>query len=197
MGKAAIATPLYLSVAWSLMISYQLFTQTAVATIITTLSTIWPSAATWMSTRSETIIFIYAFAWVFVLSSVIPSVLLGKGRSVLIQFIVCLTLTFAAFLIQDWLAAYAGRPIDQLFSLATLFQNPILATGYLLMPYILMISLDIRARKKNKHDEAKQTQPPTTPVEKTTQEQPETPQPPQPSQQPPQQPAEQEIPAVV
>ena len=190
MGKAAIATPLYLSVAWSLMISYQLFTQTAVATVITSLSTIWPSAATWMSTRSETIIFIYAFAWVFVLSSVIPSVLLGKGRSVLIQFIVCLTLTFAAFLIQDWLAAYAGRPIDQLFSLATLFQNPILATGYLLMPYILMISLDIRARKKNKHHETKQ--PPPTPAENTTQEQPEPPQP----QQPPQQPAEQELPAV-
>jgi len=190
LGKAAIATPLYLSVAWSLMISYQLFTQTAVATVIAALSTIWPSVAAWMSTRSETIIFIYAFAWVFVLSSVIPSVLLGKGRSVLIQFIVCLTLTFAAFLIQDWLAAYAGRPIDQLFSLATLFQNPILATGYLLMPYVLMISLDMRARQKNKHHETKE--PPPTPTENTTQEQPEPPQP----QQPPQQPAEQEIPAV-
>ena len=190
MGKAAIATPLYLSVAWSLMISYQLFTQTAVATVIAALSTIWPSVAAWMSTRSETIIFIYAFAWVFVLSSVIPSVLLGKGRSVLIQFIVCLTLTFAAFIIQDLLAAYAGRSIDQLFSLATLFQNPILATGYLLMPYVLMISLDMRARQKNKHHETKE--PPPTPTENTTQEQPEPPQP----QQPPQQPAEQEIPAV-
>lgn len=156
MGKAAIAAPLYLSFAWSLMISYQLFTQTAVTTVTGYINMLWPSIGTWLSSRIDTIIFIYAFAWVFVLSSVIPSVILGKGRSVLIQFLVCLTLTFVAFVIQDALTAYAAKPIEQLFSLAVVFQNPIIAVSYLLMPYILMLMLDIRSRRKQKKEEFKE-----------------------------------------
>jgi hypothetical protein len=33
--KAALVTPVYLSVAWVLMVSYQIFTQTAVETVVT------------------------------------------------------------------------------------------------------------------------------------------------------------------
>jgi hypothetical protein len=80
-------------------------------------------------------VFIYAFAWVFVLSSAIPSVILGKERSVLVQFFVCLTLTLIAFLVLDALTAYGGRLIDQLLSLAVVFDNPFLAIFYLLIPY--------------------------------------------------------------
>jgi hypothetical protein len=101
----------------------------------------------------DMLVFIYAFAWVFVLSSVIPSVLLGKERSVLIQFFVCLTLTFVAFTVQDALTTYGGRPIEQWFSLAVLFYNPFLAVIYLLMPYLLMLMVDIRSRRKRKKDE--------------------------------------------
>jgi hypothetical protein len=73
MGKDVLA-PLYISVAWTLMISYQLFTQTAVVTVVTSISTFWPSAiSAWLYARVETIVFIHAFAWIFVLSSVIPS----------------------------------------------------------------------------------------------------------------------------
>jgi hypothetical protein len=153
LGKAALATPLYISFAWTLMVSYQLFTQIAVTTVIAHINMFWPSAGAWASSKMDTLVFIYAFAWVFVLSSVIPSVILGKGRSVLIQFLVCLTLTFVAFLVQDALTTYANKPIDQLFTLAVLFQNPILAGGYLLMPYLLMLTLDIRSRRKQRKDE--------------------------------------------
>jgi len=83
--------------------------------------------------------------------------ILGKGRSVLVQFIVCLTLTLMAFTIQDALAGYAARPVAEIFSLNALLQNPILAVTYLLMPYILMITLDIRSRKKPKQMETKDT----------------------------------------
>ena len=157
LGKAAIATPVYISFAWTLMISYQIFTETAVSTIMTYINMFSPSIGTWLSTRVDTIIFIYAFAWIFVLSSVIPSVILGKGRSVLVQFIVCLTLTFMAFMIQDVLAGYAARPVAEAFSLNALLENPILAVTYLLMPYILMITLDIRSRKKPKQIETEDT----------------------------------------
>jgi len=157
MGKAALA-PLYISVAWTLMISYQLFTQTAVVTVVSFLNETWPSLiSAWLASRVETIVFIHAFAWIFVLSSVIPSVLLGKERSVLIQFFVCLTLTLAAFWIKDTLPAFiGGQPIDhlidQIFSLAAFFHNPFLAGLYLSAPYLFMVGLDIRSHKNNKKE---------------------------------------------
>jgi len=148
MGRAALATPAYISIAWTLMISYQLFTQTAVSAVTTYIGILSPAIGTWLITHIDTIVFVYAFAWVFVLSSVIPSILLGKGRSVLIQFLVCLALTLIALTLQDQLTSYANQPIAGLSSLTSLLQNPILAASYLLMPYIFMITIDIRARKK-------------------------------------------------
>jgi hypothetical protein len=40
-----------------------------------------------------------------------------------------------------------------MFTIATLFHNPFIATGYLLIPYILMLIIDIRSRKKRKKEE--------------------------------------------
>jgi hypothetical protein len=151
LGKAALAAPLYISVAWTLMMSYQLFTQIAVSTVITNLEMSWPSLGGWLSSRMDMFIFIHAFAWVFLLSSAIPSIILGKERSVLIQFFVCLTLTFLAFIIQDTFTTYGGKPFEQFFNLgATVFYNPFLAGIYILMPYLLMLVIDIRARRRNK-----------------------------------------------
>ncbi|MDH5481503.1 MAG: hypothetical protein OEY22_01290 [Candidatus Bathyarchaeota archaeon] len=153
MGNAAWITPFYIAVAWTLMISYQLFTQTAVATVLTYLSMFWPSTSAWLSSRIDMIVFIYAFAWVFVLSSVIPSIILGRERSVLVQFCVCLTLTFVAFMIQDIITNYGAGITDQLLGSTTWFHNPILAVGYLSMPYMLMLMFDIRSRKSQKKTE--------------------------------------------
>jgi len=150
LGKAAFVTPLYLSVAWALMISYQLFTETAVTTLVTQINTLIPSVGFWLSSRVDMVVFIYAFAWVFVLSSVIPSLLLGKERGVLIQFFVCLTLTFLAFALLDVLQNYAGASLDQLLSFAFIFSNPVLAALYLSLPYVVMIGLDVRARRRGK-----------------------------------------------
>jgi hypothetical protein len=150
LGKAAFTTPLYLSIAWTLMISYQLFTETAVTTLVTQINTLIPSVGFWLSSRVEMVVFIYAFAWVFVLSSVIPSLLLGKERGVLIQFFVCLTLTFLAFALLDVLQIYAGASLEQLLSFAFVFTNPILAALYLSLPYVVMIGLDVRARRRRK-----------------------------------------------
>ena len=156
MGKTALATPLYISFAWILMVSYQLFTQTAVTTVVTRLAMVWPALEGWLMSRIDMIIFVYAFAWVFVLSSVIPSFILGKERSVLVQFLVCLTLTFLAFFVQDLLTGYGHDPIDNLSGLATLLNNPIIAVAYLSIPYALMLSLDIHSRShKNKKEPEK------------------------------------------
>lgn len=152
MGKAALITPVYISVAWSLMVSYQFFTQTAVTTVTAYIDMFWPSVGGWLVSRMDMIVFVHAFAWVFLLSSAIPSVILGKGRGVLVQFFVCLTLAFLAFVVQDILIAYGGRSMDQIFNFADLFSNPFLAIGYLSMPYLLMLGLDINSRRKQKKE---------------------------------------------
>lgn len=153
LGKAAWQTPLYVSVAWALMISYQMFTQAAVTTLVTYIHIFWPSVGAWLTSRVDMIVFISAFAWVFVLSSAIPSVILGKERSVLIQFFVCLTLTFLAFIAYDVLAAYEVVPINQILRLVVLLNNPFLAIAYLSVPYVLMLIIDFRARKRRKKEE--------------------------------------------
>ena len=150
LGKALFITPLYLSVAWTLMISYQLFTETAVTSLVTQINTVIPSIGFWLTSRVDLVVVFYSFAWVFVLSSVIPSLLLGKERGVLVQFFVCLTLTFLAFVLLDILELYAGTSLAQLLSFAFVFSNPILATLYLALPYIVMIGLDVRSRRWNK-----------------------------------------------
>ena len=154
LGKAVFVTPLYLSVAWTLMISYQLFTETAVTTLVAQINTLMPSIGFWLISRVDLVVVFYSFAWVFVLSSVIPALLLGKERGVLVQFFVCLTLTFLAFVLLDLLELYAGTSLAQLLSFAFIFSNPILATLYLALPYIVMIGLDLRSRRKNKAKKA-------------------------------------------
>jgi hypothetical protein len=142
--------PLYLSMSWILTVSYQLFTDTAVKSIALYTNLWIPSAGAWLNSNVQTIVFIYAFTWIFVLSSVIPSVILGKERSVLIQYLVVLILTLLAFYMADILQIIAGIRISDLLSAATFLTNPILAVFYLAVPYIFMIVLDIRARKAAK-----------------------------------------------
>ena len=101
----------------------------------------------------DMIVFIDAFAWVFVLSSAIPSVILGKERSVLVQFFVCLALTFLAFMVLDVISNYGQGPMDQLLSFAVLFSNPLFTGLYLSMPYVLMLVLDMHSRKSRKKKE--------------------------------------------
>jgi hypothetical protein len=138
---------MYLSISWVLTVSYQLFTDTAVRSVATYANFWLPSAGTWINSNVSTIVFIYAFTWIFVLSSVIPSVILGKERGVLIQYIVVLILTLLAFYMADILQIAAGIKINDLLESANILTNPALATFYLAVPYIVMFGLDIRSRR--------------------------------------------------
>ena len=153
--RAALLTPMYLSVSWVLTVTYQFFTETAVRSISTYVGLSLPAASTWLNTNVETITFIYAFTWIFVLSSVIPSALLGKQRSVLIQYGVVLTLTLIAFFMADILQAVAGIQMDTLLNAAVFFTNPILAGIYLAMPYLFMVALDVYSRNRDKSEREK------------------------------------------
>lgn len=150
MGKAVWATPAYLAVAWTLMVSYQLFTRTAVVTVAAYLQRFVPTLSTWLSTRIEMVVFIDAFAWVFVLSSVIPSYILGKERSTLVQFLVCLTLTLSSFVLLDILESLGWSISGWIQHSVNFFTNPVFAMLYLALPYIVMVTLDYRSRKRKK-----------------------------------------------
>lgn len=153
MGRAVWVAPLYLSVAWTLMITYQIFTQTAVSTIITNINAFVPSIGLWLSARMDLVIFVYGFAWVFILSSAIPCAILGKERGVLAQFFLCLSLTFLAFIMVDILEAYMNISMSQFLGLSHFFNNLVVASLYLTIPYILMIALDIHARNMVKQNQ--------------------------------------------
>jgi len=84
MGKTTLLTPVYMSVAWTLMTTYQLFTEITVNTITNFIIVVVPIVGEWMMARIDLIVFIHSFAWIFFLSSFIPGVLLGKKRGVLI-----------------------------------------------------------------------------------------------------------------
>lgn len=147
--RSAYLTLAYISIVWTLMISYQLFTQTAVTTLVSTIDVFIPQIGSWLLSRLDMIIFIYAFAWVYLLSSVLPAAILGKKCSVFIQFLVCLSLTFLAFVIQDGLIVlFEANTIDQILNLSIYFNNSLIAAGYLAIPYVLMIGLDLQAKKK-------------------------------------------------
>jgi hypothetical protein len=152
--KAALATPAYLSVAWALMVSYQIFTETSVKTVVDALGVYFPQVGGWLILRMDMIVFIYAFAWVFVLSSIIPQLILGKERSVLIQFIVCLALTMLGLILVDVIKGYGfdlTKPEVLLSNQYTqLFGNIIFAAFYLSLPYIFMVTIDYRSRSAKK-----------------------------------------------
>lgn len=127
-----------------------MFTNTAVKSIAAYANLWIPSAGTWINSNVETIVFIYAFTWIFVLSSVIPSAILGKERSVLTQYVVVLILTLLAFYMADILQIAGGIQVNDLLNAATFLTNPILAVVYLVVPYIFMMGLDIRSRRAAK-----------------------------------------------
>ncbi len=148
MGKTALLTPLYISVAWTLMTSYQLFTETTVTSVTHFIQAYLPQVGLWLTARLDMVVFIHSFAWIFLLSSVIPSTLLGKERSVLMQFSVCLILAFLANIVQYALVDMGNGALDQILGLAPLFENPAIATAYLSMPYLMMLGLDMRNKHK-------------------------------------------------
>lgn len=156
-GRAAVVTPLYISTAWTLLISYQLFTETAVNSVVQKISMTWSSIGGWLNPRIDVIVFVHAFAWIFVLASMTPSVILGKGRSVLLQFIVCLTVTLAAVWFPDIFSLVVGREyVDQVLRLAVWLENPWLAGLYLSIPYLMMLSVDLGERGQKLEKEPKE-----------------------------------------
>jgi hypothetical protein len=147
MGKAVAITPIYFSFAWALLLSYQVFTETAVNTVLIELHLLWPEVGLFLSDKTELIVFVIAYSWIFLLSSVIPSIILGKKSGTLVQFLVVLVLTSSTIAIKDLVSIYTGLDTNLLFSLTKYLTNPLDALTYLAFPYIIMMLVDFFNKK--------------------------------------------------
>ena len=152
--RGIVVTSVYLAIAWVLMVSYQVFTQTALTTVVSSLGVSFPFLGSLLSSRIDLVVFIYAFAWVFVLSSIIPKLIYGKERRIFIQFLVCLGLTLTGSVLFDVLKGYGLDLSDPNLILSNsfthLFSNIFFAIFYLSLPYVFMIAIDLRSIKKGK-----------------------------------------------
>lgn len=146
-------TAAYLIIAWILMVSYQIFTQTAVSTIATALAGPTPMLASWLASGSGSAAFICGFAWMFVLSAIVSNLMFGRERRLSIQFLVSLGLTLAGSTVLALLGV-AGIDLANPSVLSTpftaLFGNVLFAGFYLALPFLFMVAMDIRAGHRRK-----------------------------------------------
>jgi hypothetical protein len=139
--------------AWVLMVSYQVFTQTALTTLTFSLKDSIPTLATLINSKADVTIFICSFAWMFVLSSLISVLMFGRERRLTIQFLVSLALTFAGSVLLGLLHLIGlnlSNPnvLSQPFTL--LFSNVFFAFFYLALPFIFMAAVDLGLMKIRK-----------------------------------------------
>lgn len=129
-----------------LIITHQVFTETALLTVIEKYQAPLSKYAAFPWPSIDILVFIYSFAWIFILSSVIPSIILGKERGVLIQFLVVLAITFVSSYIPTIIERIKIIQMNELFELSKIFQDHVFATIYLLFPFMLMFIIDLHGR---------------------------------------------------
>jgi hypothetical protein len=128
------------------MVSYQIFTQSALTTLTTSLKEISPAVAILINSNVNVVVFIFSFAWMFVLSSIVSIIMFGKERRLTIQFTVSLvlTLTGSALLGLLHLAGLdLSNPnfVSKPFTL--IFGNVFFSFFYLALPFIFMLAVDL------------------------------------------------------
>lgn len=145
MGKSAvIITPLYLGIAWTLMITYQLFTSMAVNVVLNFIKLVFPNLGYYLLSIFDLIVFIHSFAWIFLISSAIPSKIFGNKRSIFLQFLICLILSLSPLIFQKHIPAlYYNISNDYSIFLNILFNNYFFSFIYLISPYLFMILIDM------------------------------------------------------
>jgi hypothetical protein len=150
MRKGFLITIALLIVAWFLMLSYQIFTQTAMTTFAGSV----PFLSSILNSNVSVASFICSFAWMFVLSSVISGLIFGKQRKIFIQFLIGLVLTvtasglFAAIKIIGFDLSNPNTLLANPY--AHIFSNGLFAFFYLSLPFIFMIVVDLRDMTKSR-----------------------------------------------
>ena len=153
LARPLVVKAVYLVLAWVLMVSYQIFIQTALTTVTFSLGGTIPALALFINSKADLTIFICSFAWMFVLSSLISILMFGRERRLTIQFSVSLVLTITGSALLGFLHLVGldlSNPsvLSQPFTL--FFTNVFFAFFYLALPFIFMVAVDLGLMKIRK-----------------------------------------------
>ncbi len=151
MARTLVLTVVYLTVAWVLMVSYQIFTGPALTTLAASLAGPAPLLASWIVSGMGLAVFVFSFAWMFTFSAIISSLMFGKERRITIQFLVSLGLTLVGSLLLGAISeAGLNLSTESLLSspVTGLFGNAAFAVFYLVLPFAVMLAIDIRQMRK-------------------------------------------------
>ena len=153
MARSIGVTSVYLITVWLLMFSYQVFTQTALTTVISSFRVSAPLAS-WLTSRIDLAAFVVSFAWMFVLSSIISNLIFGKEKRLFIQFFISLALTVTSTILFEALKGNGldlTNPNTVFYNIYTqVFSNAFFAFFYLCLPFIFMLFIDVRTIIKKK-----------------------------------------------
>ena len=152
LAKGIWVTAVFLVAAWVLMLSYQVFTKTALTALATSLKGSASLLASALSSNISLAVFVCSFAWMFVLSSVISNLIFGKQKRIFIQFLISLALTVTAAALFDafqWAGWDLSNPKTLLSNrYAQVFSNAWFSALYLSLPFAFMIAIDLRSMWK-------------------------------------------------
>ena len=153
MARKLKVTIAILALAYFLMLSYQIFTQTAVKSLVTSMGVVNPFLASLLNSRMDLAVFICSFAWTFVLSSIITSLIFGRERRLSIQFFISLALTIVSGALIDLFKGVGldiSNPHLMIPSFYPQIFNPAVSFIFLALPFIFMITIDLHLIKKIK-----------------------------------------------
>lgn len=145
-----MVTSVCLAVAWVLIVSYQIFTKTALTTIISFFQVSAPLIASWLNSNIAVGIFLFSFAWMFVLSSVITNFIVGRDKRIFIQFLVSLGLTAISSVLLGVVKNFGLNLSDPNLphAYSQLFGNAFFAFFYLSLPFIFMLAIDFHRSRR-------------------------------------------------
>jgi hypothetical protein len=136
------------------MVSYQIFAQNAIDTVVKAFNGVNPDVASVLSSGSGVVVFICSFAWMFVLSATVSSLMFGRERRRSVQFLVSLALTLTGtgllYLLQSVLFVNLADPNVVSKPFLAVFNNALFSFFYLALPFIFMIAMDLHAAAKHR-----------------------------------------------
>jgi hypothetical protein len=152
LARGILVTSILLAAAWVLMLTYQIFTKTALTTMASSLNGAVPYLASTLNQNISLAVFICSFAWMFVLSTVISNLIFGQQRRIFIQFLIGLALTLTASALFDaakWFGYDLSNPKTLLANrYAQVFNSALFSAFFLSLPFVFMIAMDLRAAIK-------------------------------------------------
>ena len=152
LARGILVTSILLAAAWVLMLTYQVFTKTALTSVASSLNGVVPYLASTLSSNIGLAVFICSFAWMFVLSTVISNLIFGNQRRVFVQFLIGLMLTLTASALFDaakWFGWDLSNPKTLLANrYAQVFNSAVFSALFLSLPFVFMIGMDLRAMMK-------------------------------------------------